>query len=108
MYDGDGERVAGTGPNILTAKKAARLSFKALIHDGHAAAADIVLKPTDRFWMLPETLAASLDLPAPLLHELVSLVRGGGKIIIGAKDHEAGAKVRDAILLLLEQPGGHA
>jgi hypothetical protein len=108
MFNGDGKRLAGAGPSILTARKAARLSFKALIHDGRRAVTDIALQPTDRFWVLPEPFDASTDMPPRLLHELVSLIRGGGNLVIGAKDEQAGAKVRDAILILLGQPGGHA
>ena len=107
LYDGDGTRLAGGGPE-LTLEMTERLPHKALIH-GTPGAVDIaVLKTGDRLWLLPDTFGTPPELPMPLLTELASIVRRGRKVGLAASDQGAYLLVRDTLMLLLDDSGGRA
>ena len=109
LYDGDGVRLAGSGPPQITDELSDDLAFKALLFDGPGPPEDTIdLGPQDRFWVLPDSLGTPPQLPWPLVTELTALIRGGRRVGLAARDPSVGAEVRDAILLLLNELGGRA
>ncbi len=104
LYDGDGTRLAGDGPE-MTLELTEPLPHKALIH-GQPGAVDVaVLEAGDRLWLLPDSFGA---LPVPLLAELANVVQCGRKVGLAASSHDAYVLVRDALMLLLDDSGGRA
>ena len=107
LYDGDGTRPAGNGPEFTPAI-ADDLPFKALIRDEPGEEKVAVLEAGDRLWLLPDTFGTPPELPMPLLAELANVARCGGKIGLAASNRDAYALARDALMLLLDDRGGHA
>ena len=107
LYDGDGTRLAGDGPE-MSLEMTGPLPHKALIH-GEPAAVDVaVLEAGDRLWVLPDSFGAPPELPMALLAELATIVRCGCKLGLAARDQDAYALARDALMLLLDDSGGRA
>jgi len=108
LYDGDGTRLAGDGPEF-TSEIADDLPHKALIH-GEPRAVDVaVLEASDRLWLLPDSFGTPPVLPVLLLTDLAHVVRHGYKVGLAASSHDAYVLARDALmLLLLADSGGRA
>jgi len=104
LYNGDGTRMAGDGPEF-TPELTESLPHKALLRsrpgpeDGEVA----VLEAGDRLWLLPDTFDNPPELPMPLLTTLANVVRRGGKVGLAAGNPEP-----YALVLLLDDSGGHA
>ena len=107
LYDGDGTRLAGDGPEFST-EMTEGLPHKALIRDRPGAEEVAVLEHGDRLWVLPDTFGAPPELPVALLAELADVVRRGHKVGLAAGDHGAYVLARDAPGLLLDDTGGRA
>ncbi len=108
LYDGDGTRLAGGGPE-LTPELTESLPHKALLRDRPGAEEAVAMLETgDRLWLLPDTFGTPPELPMALLAELANVVRQGGKVGLAAGNQEPYALVRDALVLLLDDSGGHA
>lgn len=105
LYDGDGMRLAGTGPDFTPALNDA-LPFKAVLRHWRDADEGGQLGLSDRLWLLPDTLGSPPELPEAVLDELVRVIRAGNKVGLAARDEAVGALVRDALLLLLDEGGG--
>lgn len=107
LYDGDGTRLAGTGPEF-TPEMTEALPHKALIRDRPGAEEVAVLERGDRLWVLPDTFGTPPGLPVALLAELADVVRRGHKVGLAAADRKAYVLARDALVLLLDDRGGQA
>jgi hypothetical protein len=66
LYDGDGKRLAGSGPDFSPALERS-CSFKAVLHDLDRPSSMVVVQASDRFWLLPDDLGSPPQLPNPLL-----------------------------------------
>ena len=66
LYDGDGTRLAGSGPE-LTLEMTEALPHKALIHGKPGAVNVAVLEAGDRLWLLPNSFGTPPVLPVLLL-----------------------------------------
>ena len=107
LYDGDGTRLAGSGPE-MTPELTDPLPHKALIH-GKPGAVDIaVLEAGDRLWLLPDSFGTPPVLPMLLLTDLAHLVRCGRKVGLAGSNEDAYVLARDALMLLLDDSGGRA
>jgi hypothetical protein len=107
LYDGDGTRLAGTGPEFSLETTQA-LPHKVLIRDRPGAEEVAVLERGDRLWLLPDTFGAPPELPMPLLAELADVVRRGNTVGLAGSTYDAYALVRDALVLLLDEAWGQA
>jgi hypothetical protein len=107
LYDGDGTCLAGDGPEF-TPGLTEGLPHKALIRDTPGEEEVALLEAGDRLWLLPDTFGTPPELPMALLTTLANVVRQGGKVGLAAGNHELYALVRDALVLLLDDSGGHA
>jgi len=107
LYGGDGTRLAGDGPE-MTPELTESLPHKALITDKPNGREVALLETGDRLWLLPDTFGTPPKLPMPLLTSLANVVRQGGKVGLAAGNQEPYALVRDALVLLLDDSGGHA
>lgn len=107
LYDGDGTRLAGTGPEFTT-EMTEHLPHKALIRDRPGAEEVAVLEEGDRLWVLPDTFGSPPELPMPLLAEMADVVRRGNKVGLAGSNYEAYVLARDALVLLLDDSGGEA
>jgi len=107
LYDGDGTRLAGTGPEFSLETTQA-LPHKALIRDRPGAEEVAVLERGDRLWLLPDTFGVPPELPVPLLAELADVVRRGNMVGLAGSNYDAYALARDALVLLLDETGGQA
>lgn len=87
LYDGDGTRLVGDGPEF-TSGLADDLPHKALIRDRPGSEEVAVLETGDRLWVLPDTLGDPPELPIPLLAELAEVVRRGRSVGLAARDPE--------------------
>jgi hypothetical protein len=104
LYDGDGTRLAGVGLEF-TPELTDDLPHKALIRDTPGAEEVVAMLETgDRLWLLPDTFGT----PPELLTTLANVVRQGGRVALAAGSQEPYALVRDALVLLLDDSGGHA
>ena len=104
LYDGDGMRLAGTGPDFTPTLNEV-LPFKVVLRHRREADESGELGLGDRLWLLPDTLGTPLALPEAVLDQLVRVIRAGGKVGLAARDKSVGAFVRDALLLLLNEGG---
>ena len=107
LYDGDGTRLAGTGPEFSLATTQA-LPHKGLIRDRPGAEEVAVPERGDRLWLLPDTFGTPPELPVPLLAELADVVRRGNTVGMAGSNYGAYALVRDALVLLLDETEGQA
>jgi len=107
LYDGDGTRMAGDGPEF-TPELTEGLPHKALIRDTPGEEEVALLEAGDRLWLLPDTFGTPPELPMALLTTLANVVRQGGKVGLAAGNQDAYVLVRDALVLLLDDSGGHA
>ena len=107
LYDGDGTRLAGDGPE-MSLEMTEGFPFKALLQDRPGAVEVAALEAGDRLWVLPDSFGAPPELPTALLAELATIVRRGCKLGLAARDYDAYALVRDALMLLLDDSGGRA
>ena len=107
LYDGDGTRLAGTGPEFSLEITRA-LPHKGLILDRPGAEEVAVLERSDRLWLLPDTFGTPSGLPVPLLAERADVVRRGNTVGLAGSNYGAYALVRDAHVLLLDEAGGQA
>lgn len=107
LYDGDGMRLAGVGPEFTPALNAS-LPFKVVLRHHRATDEGGKLGIGDRLWLLPDTLGTPAELPELVLAELAGVIRAGNKVGLAARDGAVGAFVRDALLLLLDEGGGQA
>ncbi|MBV9750437.1 MAG: hypothetical protein JO157_16650 [Acetobacteraceae bacterium] len=107
LYDGDGTRLAGSGPE-LTLEMTEALPHKALIHDEPGAVDVAMLEAGDRLWLLPDSFGTPPVLPVLLLTNLAHVVRRGHKVGLAASDEDAYVLARDALMLLLDDSGGRA
>ena len=106
LYAGDGARLAGAGPCTFTPEMDVGLPFKALVCGSPPTPNDDVLTLEDRLWVLPERFSTPDMLPTPLLYQLASLVRAGGKVGLASADQLVCDQARD--MLMLPAPGGEA
>jgi hypothetical protein len=107
LYDGDGKRLAGAGPDFSPALEGS-CSFKAVLYDLDNLPPNVVMRASDRLWLLPDDLGSPPQLPYPLLSGLASIIRNGGKVGLMARDKTIGAKVQGVIELLMSDPRGRA
>lgn len=107
LYDGDGMRLAGAGPDFTPALNDS-LAFKVVLRHHRATDEGGQLGIGDRLWLLPDTLGTPPELPELVLDELVGVIRAGNKVGLAARDEAVGAFVRDALLLLLNEGEGQA
>ncbi len=107
LYDGDGMRLAGSGPDFTPALNDV-LPFKVVLHHRRGVDEGGQLSLGDRLWLLPDTLGRPPELPEAVLDELAGVLRVGNKVGLAARDEAVGAFVRDALLLLLDEDGGQA
>lgn len=107
LYDGDGTRLAGEGPEF-SPELTESLPHKALIRDRPGTEEVAVLEHGDRLWLLPDSFGTPPELPVPLLAELAEAVRRGRKVGLAGSSHDAYVLVRDALVLLLDDTGGQA
>ena len=108
LYAGDGARLAGAGPCTFTPEMDVGLPFKALVCGSPPTPNDDVLTLEDRLWVLPERFSTPDVLPTPLLYQLASLVRAGGKVGLASADQLVCDQARDMLMLVLAAPGGEA
>ncbi len=101
LYDGNGMRLAGSGPEF-TQTLGGNLPFQIVLRSRRATDEGVELRLGDRIWLLPDTLGTPPELPEPLLHELAGIIRAGGTIGLAAGNEAVGILVRDTLLLLLE------
>jgi hypothetical protein len=102
LYDGDGMRLAGDGPDYTPALNDA-LPFKVVLRRYGVTDEAGELRIGDRLWLLPETFGTPPALPEDVLDELADALRAGRKVGLAARDEAAGALARDALLLLLDE-----
>jgi hypothetical protein len=102
LYDGDGMRLAGGGPDFTPALDDA-LPFKVILRHRREADEGGQLGLGDRLWLLPDTFGTPPALPEPVLGELAGVIRAGNKVGLAARDEAVGALARDALLLLLKE-----
>jgi hypothetical protein len=105
LYDGDGMRLAGAGPDFTPALNEV-LPFKVVPRHRREADEGGQLGLGDRLWLLPDTLGTPPAPPEAVLDELVGVIRAGNKVGLAARDEAVGAFVRDALMLLLDEGGG--
>ena len=109
LYTGDGMRLAGDGPDAFTDAQGDALPFKAVIHGTPPRpGAGSEMRAGDRIWVLPDSLGTPPEIPPQLLLELASIVRGGGRVGLAARDGAEGVRMRDMLVLLLATPEGRA
>ena len=106
LYAGDGARLAGAGPCTFTPEMDAGLPFKALVCGSPPTANDDVLALEDRLWVLPPRFSTPDVVPTPLLYQLASLVRAGGKVGLASVDEDVCDQARDMLMLVLATPEG--
>ena len=104
LYDGDGMRLAGDGPEFTPALND-RLPFKVVVRHRRVTDEGGQLGIGDRLWLLPDGLGTPPELPGAVLAGLVAVIRAGNKVGLAARDEAVGAFVRDALLLLLDDAG---
>lgn len=108
LYDGDGTRLAGDGPEF-TSRLAEALPHKALVRGEPGEAGEVaVLESSNRLWLLPDTLGTPPEPPVAVLAALAEAVRRGRKVALAGRDAAVYTLVRDALVLLLDDSGGHA
>jgi hypothetical protein len=109
LYDGDGMRLAGTGPDFTPALNDV-LPFKVVLRHRRVAdeGGELGLGIGDRLWLLPDTFGTPPALPEDVLDELADALRAGRKVGLAARDDAVGAFARDALLLLLNEAEGRA
>ncbi len=108
LYAGDGARLAGAGPCTFTPEMDAGLPFKALVCGSPPTPNDDVLALEDRLWVLPGRFSTPDVVPTPLLYQLASLVRAGGKVGLASADQLVCDQARDMLMLVLAVPDGEA
>ena len=101
LYDGDGMRLAGDGPDYTPALNHA-LPFKIVLRHCRAADEGGELGIGDRLWLLPDTLGTPPALPEDVLDELADALRAGRKVGLAARDEAVGALARDMPPLLFK------
>ena len=106
LYDGNGTRLAGTGPEFSLETTQA-LPHKVLIRDRPGAEEVAVLERGDRLWLLPDTFGAPPDLPVPLLAELADVVRRGNTVGLAGSNYDTYVIARDALVLRRGSKPGH-
>ena len=107
LYDGNGMRLAGDGPDFTPGLTEA-LPFKVVLRRYGVTDEAGELRIGDRLWLLPDTLGTPPELPVAVLAELAEVVRHGRKLGLAGHNPEVYALVRDALVLLLDDSGGHA
>ena len=107
LYDGDGTRLAGTGPEVLP-ELDDTIPHKALLRDRPGGEEVVVMEHGDRLWLLPDSFGSPPELPISLLAELATVVRAGRKLGLAGRDHTTYVLARDALMLLLNDTGGQA
>lgn len=100
FYDRDGPE--------YTPELEAGLPFKALIRDRPGTEEVAKLQAGDRLWILPDGPGSPPTLPTPLFVDLGDVVRRGRQFALVGSDTTVFASMRDALLLLLNEPGGQA
>ncbi len=88
LYDGDGTRLAGDGPEF-TPELADDLPHKALITDRPGSREIAVLEAGDRLWLLPDSFGTPPVLPVLLLTDLAHVVRCGSKVGLAGSNEDA-------------------
>ena len=76
LYDGDGMRLAGDGPDYTPALNQA-LPFKVVLRRYGVTDEPDELRIGDRLWLLPGTLGTPPELPEDVLDELADALRAG-------------------------------
>ena len=105
LYDGDGTRLAGAGPESIP-ELSDVLPHKALLRDRPGGEEVVVMEHGDRLWLLPDSFGSPPELPIGLLTELAAVVRAGRKLGLAGHDHTTYVLARDALMLLLNDAGG--
>jgi len=95
LYDGDGMRLAGMGPDFTPALSGT-LPFKVVVRHRRAANETGELGLGDRLWLLPDTFGTTPELPVALLAELAEAVRRGHKVGLAGRDRGADVLARRA------------
>lgn len=107
LDDGDGMRLAGTGPGFAV-ELTECLPHKALIRNKLGTEKLAMLEHGDRLWVLPDTFSVPPELLMPLLAELAEVVRRGRKVGLAGRDLGTYTLARNALVLLLDDTGGQA
>ncbi len=108
LYDGDGMRLEGAGPDTFTPAMGDALPFKMVLHDRPVTGEGGELRIGDRLWMLPDSFGEPPEMPTALIYELAGVVRAGGRVGVAGRRQAIATTARDALLLALAEIGGRA
>ena len=107
LYNGEGVRVAGAGPDVFTDAVSAALPFKALVHGvPPEPGAEADLQQSDRVWVMPDVLDMPFEVMQALYQELAAVVATGGTVGLAGRDIGLGMQVRDTLSLLSSGSAG--
>ena len=108
LYDGDGTRLAGDGPDTFSPEMDADLPFKAFIRDSTLTRDEDVLALGDRLWVLPERFTMPAGPPTLLICHLAGMVRAGRKVRLASTDELTCLHAKDLLMLTLADAKGEA
>lgn len=107
LYNGEGVRLAGAGPDLFTEAMSEALPFKALVHGTPPEPGkEADLQHSDRVWVMPDVLDMPFEVMQALYQELAAVVSAGGTVGLAGRDIGLGMQVRDTLSLLSSGPTG--
>ena len=108
LYAGNGMRLTGAGPDVLTDQMVDALPCKTIVSGAPLKDGEAGLALEDRVWVLPDQLDLPVRLPTTLMSQLASLIGSGGKVGLASRSQLACDQARDMLMLALGKPSGEA